>query len=124
MSDKIIGDYSIFGGVDDNGQLLLNTNENAVKNSINSWFGSKFSERLRYYNTGGVIIGQITKNTTKERLSDLKEYLKDASQKDFNDLFYFTNIKFTLSNRELIIDYTIYIPALAKEVNGITGLKV
>lgn len=80
---KPIFDFSVFGELDNNGQLKILTGEEAVFNALRIWVASFRGEILRNISRGGYITYWLLKPMTDENTENLRQAIEDGLYEDF-----------------------------------------
>lgn len=123
--ENIFGDYDIFGGTDILGKIKVNLNEDAIKNAIKVWFASKFGERYRNPNSGGIFFQQVGKGTGESRLSNLQSRCMRELDTDFEGIFYVYQLEFILNKEKRFLEVSIIVncPLLGKNISDTIKLR-
>jgi hypothetical protein len=87
MNNTTLFDFDLFGTISDEGNIQTYTNKDALTNSLKIWFCSREGDRLRSPTKGGLLDFQISKPMDDDRLSNLRERIRRALEKDFLDIF-------------------------------------
>lgn len=118
-------DYSLFGGLDNNGEIKSYWNQDALSNSLMMWVASLKGDILRSPTRGGYIIKVLTQPMSEYSRLNLIDEIKRGLIEDFKPVLTITNLNVSpdYEKRQWLIDIDGYSKDLKREFSVSTAIK-
>lgn len=122
---RIVYDLSLFGNIDENGQIEEFYDKKAVENSIIVWLTSYYTDCIRRPNKGGYLTRLLYKPMSEKNITEIKQVLIDGLEKDYELEVTLQELKVEpdFANKIWNIFIKVYIPEIKDNAEISVSLK-